>query len=151
MGNPGFGANTTFCWVGNVGSFPGVGVGSEADLVSRLGVNGAVSCVTRAQFCWKSRYEGRGELHKGRLFLEQVLCYLFTLLLWAVGCYILLLFPVTLPPVVTSRKVNWNWNFKGIICFSDTEIYHKPRPHCPRHVRNCDEKTGQIQLAPIYK
>jgi hypothetical protein len=133
MGSPGFGANTAFRWVGNAGCFLEVGVGSAGTwswsrikTKSEWSYTYTSSCVTHAQFCWKSRYDGRGELQKGRLFLEQVLRYLFSSLLWAVGFYRLLLLPVTLRAVVTFRKADWNWNFKDMMCFSDTEIYHKP-------------------------
>lgn len=120
---------------GNVGSFPvgGEEVGSAVTWHrSRIKTKSQWSytsiCMSRTQFCWKTRYEGRGELQKAHLFHEQVLCYLFSLLLWASGFYRLVLFSVTPRPVVTFRKADRNWNFKGMKFTSDTEICHKPRP-----------------------
>ena len=117
---------------GNVGSFPG-GEGGSAGTWSwsRIKTKSEWSYIffwmSCAQFCWKSGHEGRGELRKGHLFHEQELCCLFSLLLWAVGFYRLVLFPVTLRPVVTLRKADRNWNLKGVEFTRETEIYRKQR------------------------
>ena len=117
----------------NVGSFPGKGGGErlwrEADIVSRLRVIGAEP---PSAFLVHSSVESRDmkdveNYRKGTRFMNRY-CAIYSLYCcgqWVFYC--LALFPVTLRPVVTFRKADRNWNFKGMKCISDTAIYHKPR------------------------